>query len=336
MSDLISVIVPVYNAESYINECIKSICSQTYANFEVIIVNDGSTDNTLSMIQNLCRTEDKVRIINQENHGVSNARNRGIEASRGKFLCFVDADDLLEIDFIETYMNAIQQADVIFGNYKLLYENGRIVKKNNRLEPGLYKSESLLPKVIDDGTLTGILFGSVCGSLYRSSLIKQCNIRFDESIKINEDGIFNIEVLKSTSEILFIDDAKYLYRQWKTRKTNTISFDVSELDKSTKQLKKLCVGFPCYDLQFERREISILFWASLRVQNSTKSIFFMAKKLRRFCSLYRVNNLVKSLDSSRISKPKKFLIALLKYRFFFTYVFFVKRIVPILNRVINH
>ena len=95
---LVSIVVPVYNAEKYIRECIDSIINQKYQNIELILVNDGSTDNSYDIINGF--NDNRIIIINQENQGVSTARNIGIEAAKGDYFCFVDADDLLETDFI--------------------------------------------------------------------------------------------------------------------------------------------------------------------------------------------------------------------------------------------
>ena len=99
--ELISIIVPAYNASKYIEKCLNSILSQTYKNFEIIVVNDGSTDNTLDILKKCSEQSDKIKIVAQKNKGVSAARNNGLEHAKGQYIAFVDADDTLEQEFLE-------------------------------------------------------------------------------------------------------------------------------------------------------------------------------------------------------------------------------------------
>lgn len=125
---LISVIIPMYNAEKYVDKILNCILSQTYSSFELIIIDDGSNDNTLSKCKFYSRIDNRVRLISQENQGVSVARNKGIEMSLGEYVSFIDADDLVRKDFLEVlYKNAIEtNADIVCceciqteGNYSL-------------------------------------------------------------------------------------------------------------------------------------------------------------------------------------------------------------------------
>ena len=111
---LVSVIIPVYNAEKYIAKCINSLIEQTLQNFEVIVVNDGSTDNTPDILKELAKEDSRIIVINQSNQKQGAARNRGLEIAKGKYITFVDADDWLDLDYLERMYQAIieDKADI--------------------------------------------------------------------------------------------------------------------------------------------------------------------------------------------------------------------------------
>ena len=129
-SELISVIVPVYNAEKYLKDCLKSILDQSYNNFELIVVNDGSKDRTQNIIDHFSRKDNRVSSIQQDNKGVSGARNTGIRNAKGEWICFVDADDRLSRDALEIlYQTAIsEKSDAVIGEYSLMGDTPQSVK----------------------------------------------------------------------------------------------------------------------------------------------------------------------------------------------------------------
>ena len=114
--DLISIVVPVYNAEKYIGTCINSVLEQTYNNFELLLINDGSKDNTLEVLK---RYEDaRVKVYSFENQGAGKTRNKGIQLSKGKYITFIDADDYIDADYLEILHKEIQDNDVLISGYK--------------------------------------------------------------------------------------------------------------------------------------------------------------------------------------------------------------------------
>ena len=109
IKDCISIIIPIFNAEKYLEKCLISVIQQTYVNLEIILINDGSTDNSLNICQQIQQQDKRIRIINQENKGASIARLKGIKQAKGKYLSFVDSDDLIEPDYIEQLVTAIEK-----------------------------------------------------------------------------------------------------------------------------------------------------------------------------------------------------------------------------------
>lgn len=201
----LSVIVPVYNGEKYIEDCLNSIINQTYKNLQIIVVNDGSTDNTKSILSDISKKDSRIQVIDKENGGVSSARNVGLEHATEDCITFVDDDDTVDLDMYELLMNYIAQGyDIAHCGYKkiskekvkLVNGTGKVITQNN--------VEAL------ECLISGRLFvGSLCNKVYKRSLFK-C-IRLDETLKINEDVLMNYQVFKNSKKTIFIDEAKYNY-----------------------------------------------------------------------------------------------------------------------------
>lgn len=138
----VSVIVPVYNVEKWVARCIESILKQTFNNFEILLVNDGSTDNSLKICNEYQKVDSRINIINKKNGGLSDARNTGIKNAKGKYLIFIDSDDYVEKDYIEYLLNAVelQNADVAACEFNLVKESGSFIKKETFNIPGNLKN----------------------------------------------------------------------------------------------------------------------------------------------------------------------------------------------------
>jgi glycosyltransferase involved in cell wall biosynthesis len=206
--DKISVIVPAYNAEKTIEKCISSILNQTYSNLEVIVINDGSTDNTLDILESIQKSDDRVNIFTIENEGVSHARNVGIDKANGDLITFVDSDDYIDEDMYSTLVGLFQKYDVDIAHcsYKNV-ENGKVViyAGNNDGQIILQSREESLSNLI-----SGKMFaGGNWNKLYRKDLFN--DLRFDEKIKFNEDVLLNYHLFKKSKCSVYIDKAYYNY-----------------------------------------------------------------------------------------------------------------------------
>lgn len=272
---LVSVVIPVYNAEAYLRSCVDSVLGQTHRQLQIILVDDGSLDRSGAICDEYAGKDPRVIAFHQKNSGVSAARNRGIEESEGQYLCFTDSDDSLPSESIESLLRAMNAHNVqaVFGNFNYLYDNKRL-KRLARIKPGLHSKQGLFNILIDDGTLSGITFGSVCGAIYKLDVIRENKIRFRENLKVNEDGVFNIEYCLNSAAIWYESKAVYNYRQWEKHSQANASVVKSRLDETNSVIKQLAADhFPAGEAtqrQLEARTLFCVFQLSLFVAGGNK------------------------------------------------------------------
>lgn len=205
----VSIIIPVYNGEKYIKECLDSVLSQTYQNIEILIINDGSTDNTSKILGEY--PNKKIKVISQDNNGVSAARNNGIKNASGDYITFLDIDDLL----IETYINELvenlqkNKLDLLKTSYSNFVYNKNEVEKISYFKD-YYKE--IKKEEIDDIFIDTPKFNSSCMQLINSKLIKENNILFNEELGYGEDFLFTYSLFKKAEKIGYLNNNGYLCR----------------------------------------------------------------------------------------------------------------------------
>lgn len=206
----VSVIVPVYNCEKYIEECIKSLLGQTLNECEFIFVNDGSTDKSCEIIKKYQKIDNRIKLINQKNSGVSVARNIGLKNAIGQYVGFVDADDYIQFNYYETlYDVAIKNnCDVVICNWKSQANTLNLPFKKNKVLDKRYIKENIYPYFIQYEGMN-----SVWNKIFKSELIKKNNIEFPNEIKLGEDAIFNIKAFSYLNNCLYLDYSGYFYRE---------------------------------------------------------------------------------------------------------------------------
>ena len=202
-SSLVSIIVPFYNAENYIKKTIDSVLCQTYQHFEIIVINDGSTDYSSSIIKTI--KDDRIHLVEQENQGVSSSRNKGIAMAKGEFVVFLDADDLLHPSFLEKRIFRLSKSAAIAcaSNVILVDEKGNKKEDSNKYIAA-NKSSQILE--FNDGIIT-------CPSsyLFKTEFIKKHKITFNKNLQSSADKYFLLEVLKQ-GEIELINESPMYYR----------------------------------------------------------------------------------------------------------------------------
>lgn len=205
VSKFVSVIVPVYNAEKYLSKCIKSILNQTYRNFELLLVNDGSNDRSGMICQEFQNLDARIKVIDKENKGVSSARNAGLRMCSGDYVTFVDADDYVKETYLERMVEDIIETDadiVVCGNY---YEN----KNHLLIEEKNGRARCIFPEQNQLNFCRDKFMYCVWGKLFRRRIL--INQWFDEMISIGEDALFIANVTKAAKKIYFNRECLYIY-----------------------------------------------------------------------------------------------------------------------------
>lgn len=210
MNDLVSIIIPIYNAAVALPRCLNSLLQQTYRNLEIILVNDGSTDQSEIICNQFSERDNRIKVIKQKNAGPSTARNKGIDAATGKYLQFVDADDFLESDMTETMVSNIKEAELVICGYHA-HSTENHLKQNKVIPPltGMYRQKDFLKHFSE--LYQAIIIPSIWNKLYDREIVMTNQICFKEDIRMGEDLLFNLDYLKRCHTICLIPDLLYHY-----------------------------------------------------------------------------------------------------------------------------
>ena len=237
----VSVIIPAYNVEEYIGDCLDSIINQTFEDFEIICVNDGSQDNTLKVLREYENKEPRIKVFDQENKGVGSARNVGMDASKGQYLFFVDADDLIDKNALTELYNIAKQndADLIISKRQDFNNDSNIEfeEKYNEMEqiPSSFKNKLFSFKdLLEYFTNLDV---TVTNKFFKQEFIG--NVRFDEDV-IFEDNLFTIDYFFRANKIFFYDKVLY-YRRLRSNSIITSSSQrhVDSLEVNNRMVQKI-------------------------------------------------------------------------------------------------
>ena len=215
MTEKITVIVPVYNVEHYLNKCLDSLINQTYKNLEIIVINDGSTDNSGIICQEYAQKDSRIIYIEKENGGLSDARNAGLDRMTSSYVTFVDSDDWIEQDYVEVLYNKLTeyQADVSVGNYYSYNEDEGMyyfhINGGSYCEK-VFDNVSIFENLYESQEMKSFALISAWGKLYKASLFDY--IRFDKG-KLGEDGYMNQKLYLLVQKVIYINQGLYAYRQ---------------------------------------------------------------------------------------------------------------------------
>lgn len=302
----VSIIIPVYNVEKFLEECILSILNQTYKNLEIIIVNDGSKDSSMSIIEKFLKKDSRIKVINKKNGGLSSARNSGIEISTGDYLMHVDGDDFIKKDTIEKMVRKIYESkeniDVVIGDIELKYEGSasKIKKDSNMKDGEIYSGFHYLEKYF----FVGKACYSSCNKLWKRSLYIDNNIRHPLEISLGEDSNTVVRLMFHAKKILKLDSSVYNYRINEDGMTNSKTKKILEYKKSIELLESY---FSQRDMleYFKKYKISYTFF-SLYGHVLYLSKRDILKKYKNNSNYITTRNLFKN-DIKNIVKDKVFI-----------------------------
>lgn len=232
MNSLISVIVPVYKVEKYLEKCIKSIVNQSYQNLEIILVDDGSPDNSPQICNEWAETDERIIVIHKKNGGVSSARNVALEQCCGEYIMFVDSDDYIDENAVEVLYNHIidNQADIVACNFRYVSSDYEFIKNSSYCEKHLIGNEDILINYFEDDFIDPC----ACCKLYSRRVIGV--VRFDEAVKNGEDFLFNYGCLTRAENVFQTEDILYNYVQLDNSATHVVSASLICRWKNTKSL----------------------------------------------------------------------------------------------------
>lgn len=281
----ISVIVPVYNVEKYLTQCIESILSQTYQEFELLLIDDGSEDNSGSICDHYSNIDSRVHVFHKENGGVSSARNMGIEHAKGEWVCFVDSDDWIDKDTFEYITGLWKGADFLQFGYRrtggTASEYSYVPSKVLRYSTSVYCTKK-------------IYHSAICGYLLKLNIIKKYKISFPNHIKYGEDQAFILKTLICSSEIVILDRHFYNYRDREgsaMHASESISMGKDHLlviEDLLLFIEHNRINLPPLYLSLFRTFVMSFFWISVR---SIKSVFDIVNIKRIYSNFLKSNNL---------------------------------------------
>lgn len=327
LKSIVSIIIPVYNTEHYLPRCLNSILQQTYPNWELILIDDGSTDRSFQICTDFAAQNNQkpIKLISQKNSGVSSARNKGIQEASGEFMTFVDSDDWVSPDYLELLIGKYNESksDIVIGNLSIEDE----IHKTSSAFP----SENLLLTRDEFLKLFGKLYSETllsgpCVKLYSSSIIKKNQLSFEENRSLGEDLIFNLDYLSFCTSFCFFSNIIYFYRSvYDSSLSHKFNLKKSEIQYELYQkVIQFCLKQDCLNM-VNQKYINTSFFRQTYIQMQTiilSDLDFSEKKkfLLQIIDSYLPNSLLEQIEIVSLhNKLVRFLIKhrLLKFLFLF-------------------
>lgn len=320
MKELVSIIVPVYNCEKYLEECITSLINQDYPNIEIILVNDGSKDNSGQICDYYAGKDNRVRVIHKKNEGVSSARNRGIAEAKGTWLTFVDADDWVTTDYISSmYFYVDNQTDLVIGRTIAFRDNKKMPDGYRGLEVEIFslerKKELFMSIFNDNIKLMKFPHISTCSAkLIRLSVVRSNNISYSKDLKYYEDALFNMQLISLSHVVKMIDKEIYMYRLHSL--SSTKRYDAS----TVKNYEVVYNAFEesqfnnIYEQFEDVFKIKNLHTILLNYHNSNSDSVDFIKEL---CSSDTYRNSIKNVELKLLPKRRKLLVIFGRLRMYY-------------------
>lgn len=223
LNKLLSVIVPVYNTEKYLNRCIQSIVNQTYKNLEIILIDDGSTDNSGNLCDKWAKKDDRIIVIHQKNAGVSSARNVGLDIAKGEYITFVDSDDYIENNTYENVVNVFELYKVDIVAFQCIMELYKLKRYMTKSKYGLIDYKVDKTPILDMFLEKHEQFYLWC-TVFKRNIIEQ--IRFIEDLKFGEDCYFSFDTILNSNSMYIMNETYYHY--WCNEESATRKFDCNK------------------------------------------------------------------------------------------------------------
>lgn len=300
----VSIIVPIYNPGKKLNKCIKSILNQTYKDFELILVNDGSTDDSLNICKKYAYKDSRIIIINQNNQGAVKARKAGINNALGKYITFVDADDWLPEDALQILINDIEKnnADIVVGNStKVLYKGMLIKRKNNSYF--FEKDQLYVGKDIKDILVEAYLYGhpfpaSLYAKLYKRDLFENTGNLNKKIHFLGEDLFLNIEIFLKASKVSVVNKSVYFYRMGGGT-SKYMPYHFEDIITGYEIQKQVIEDYFVHKREYEYNGISIMLLNSFKtsLSNLFLSNFSKDEMIDKISSYIKNKNIIEACEN---------------------------------------
>lgn len=311
----VSVIIPVYNSKQYLKQCLDSVVNQTLKDIEIIIVNDGSTDNSIEIIQDYSNNCKNIKVINKQNEGCYKARNVGLETAKGEYIAFLDSDDYIEFNMYEKLYSKAKEtdADIVSSNYSILENNKiKIVDFSSSIEL-LKKSNN---KLI--GAENILLDAIIWSRIFKRQMIVDKGIFFHSDIHTADDAFFHVLTMLNANKIVYIPDVLYTYRISRngsitTNLHNEFNFDCIKVSQRILEytLQNKMEHFMSQIVAFVLR-LNVLGY--LRINKCHKKEYF--KKMCKFIDDYSINSKTKIAFVKNVYNRHCFKAVIYKNKFF--------------------
>ncbi|MFV8808137.1 glycosyltransferase family 2 protein [Aerococcus urinaeequi] len=324
---LVSIVVPAYNSSKFIDRCLVSICNQTYQELEIIVINDGSTDDTEKKIINYVNKDPRIKYIRTENSGVSNARNLGINISTGEYIGFVDSDDYIDINMISHMVNIAEKynLDLISCTYQRVKDNDSIAEKSV-IDEGFYDRNKLrtdiFPELFGNSRLQYFLPLNIVTKLFKRQIISSHGINFKSELKYGEDLLFTQEYFMHCDNFYFIGDKpmyKYAFNSdsvtnvYKKNYWENLKLGISYREELIKNLPEKLKG-----KQIEYRVIQSSMAALMNVmKNHSSSSLSKINEIKKIVIDKKVQKSLKKVSFENFSIKRKVLAVLMKFRSYY-------------------
>lgn len=316
MDKVISVIIPVYNIEKYLVRCLESVINQSYTNLEIILIDDGSTDNSGKICDNYKKQDNRIIVVHKKNEGVSQARNLGISIATGEFLSFVDGDDTIEKDMFFTLINNAYKYNADFSccGVRFIYMDGKESPERINLEPQEIKKQEIIKGFFCDQQMKLVLYGPYNKIIKRNSIQ---NIAFNRNLSLGEDLLFVFKCIQCCSKFVFQDDNLYNYIKREGSAT-TREFSLKKMDYlvACKKIIEICKEYYPEGTKFANH------WYYINVLNHVRMLIAYPevkgkclKEYKRYCEYLKENKKIMWNQMTKKNKLTYYLIFIFPYSF---------------------
>lgn len=338
VGDKVSIIVPVYNSERYLCECVESLLSQDYQNIEILLVNDGSSDSSGDIIDEFAKKDQRIKPIHIKNSGVSTARNNGLEKATGEWITFVDSDDWAENNMISFALtNAIKsEADILIWSYyknytdkelplSLLPGGNQVITENK----DMFHLKAIYLLYGEDRIKESVSSGAVWCKLYRRSLLVDNNLKFKVGLTRAQDTVFSMHAFEYAKKIVYFDKHLYHYRITNSSTCSGTRY-ITDTEKPFNQLlfefsefiKKHNKKSSEYTKAFNGRTIQVLLWHlkhNYFHRNNNRGIFQKRADIKKLINKEPYKTALENVSLNLLPKKEKVLVMLFRYKFILTF-----------------